>query len=78
MRRASDPLSAHTSPAIHAHVGCAIDGLEHVEWFADHVRIERMLFDGAPVPAEGAIAPDPRRPGLGLEPIREEVERWTS
>jgi hypothetical protein len=25
-----------------------------------------MLFDGAPVARNGAIAPDPSRPGLGL------------
>ena len=33
--------------------------LRHLEWFHDHVRIERMLFDGAPVPRNGA---DPARP----------------
>jgi L-alanine-DL-glutamate epimerase-like enolase superfamily enzyme len=72
------PLSAHTSPAIHAHVGCAIEPLEHVEWFADHARVERMLLAGAPEPIDGALAPDPERPGLGLEPIREEVARWAA
>jgi L-alanine-DL-glutamate epimerase-like enolase superfamily enzyme len=69
-------LSAHTSPAVHMHVGCAIEAIEHVEWFADHVRIEHMLFEGAPEPVGGAIAPDPELLGLGLEPIHDEVARW--
>jgi L-alanine-DL-glutamate epimerase-like enolase superfamily enzyme len=72
------PLSAHTAPALHAQLGCALAPLLHVEWFADHVRIERMLFDGAPVPEGGAIVPDPARPGLGLEPREEEVARWAA
>ena len=42
------PLSAHTAPALHLPVCCAAPRLRHVEWFHDHVRIERMLFDGAP------------------------------
>jgi L-alanine-DL-glutamate epimerase-like enolase superfamily enzyme len=72
------PLSAHTAPAIHAHVGCAIAPLEHVEYFHDHARIEQLLFDGAPEPEDGALMPDPRRPGLGIEPRPEEVERWAA
>jgi len=70
------PLSAHTCPSIHAHVGCALEPLIHVEYFHDHVRIERMLFEGAPEPDGGALAPDPDRPGLGIEPRQEEIERW--
>jgi len=71
-------LSAHTSPSIHAHVGCALAPLVHVEYFHDHARIEQMLFDGAPVPLGGELHPDLRRPGLGLE-LREEVaERYAA
>lgn len=61
------PLSSHTAPALHLHVGCAAHRLRHAEWFADHVRIERMFFDGAPTVSAGRIAPDLTRPGLGLE-----------
>jgi L-alanine-DL-glutamate epimerase-like enolase superfamily enzyme len=61
------PLSAHTAPAAHLHVCCAAPRLRHLEWFHDHVRIERAVFDGAPAPRDGCIAPDPQRPGLGLE-----------
>ncbi len=69
------PLSAHTAPALHLHVCCAAPRLRHVEWFHDHVRIERMLFEGAPVPARGLIRPDPTRQGHGLELKRAEAAR---
>ena len=36
-------------------LACAAPRLRHLEWFHDHVRIERMLFDGAPVPSNGVI-----------------------
>lgn len=61
------PLSAHCAPALHLHVACAVPRLRHQEWFHDHVRIEQMLFDGAPHAHDGAIAPDLSRPGCGLE-----------
>ena len=59
-------LSGHCAPALHLHVACASPRLRHLEWFHDHVRIEHMLFDGAPVPDKGVIRPDPSRPGNGL------------
>jgi L-alanine-DL-glutamate epimerase-like enolase superfamily enzyme len=59
-------LSGHCAPAIHLHAACAAPRLRHLEWFHDHVRIEQMLFDGAPTPRDGVIAPDLCRPGLGL------------
>jgi hypothetical protein len=40
--------------------------MRHLEWFHDHVRIEHMLFDGAPTLRDGTIAPNLTRPGLGL------------
>lgn len=59
-------LSGHCAPAIHLHAACAAPRLRHLEWFHDHVRIEQMLFDGAPVARDGRIAPDLSRPGHGL------------
>ncbi|OXH84250.1 mandelate racemase, partial [Burkholderia multivorans] len=59
--------SAHCAPALHRHVGCVAPRMRHIEWFHDHVRIERMLFDGAPVLVDGALEIDTARPGLGLE-----------
>nr|WSZ21006.1 mandelate racemase [Streptomyces canus] len=60
-------LSAHCAPAISAHVFCAVRRLRHLEYFHDHVRVERLLFDGALSPDGGALRPDTGRPGLGLE-----------
>jgi len=60
-------MSAHCAPAMHRHVACSVPRLRHVEWFHDHVRIEQMLFDGAPVVDSGTIAPDLGRTGHGLD-----------
>jgi|SRR5579862_14928 len=59
------PLSSHCAPSIHAHPCCAV-GARHLEYFHDHVRIERLLFDGALEPVDGALHPAPDRPGFGL------------
>ena len=61
------PLSAHTAPTLHAHVCCAATPVRHVEYFHDHARIERMLFDGIPEIENGELIPDLSRPGLGIE-----------
>jgi L-alanine-DL-glutamate epimerase-like enolase superfamily enzyme len=69
-------LSAHTSPAIHAHVCAAIEPLAHVEYFHDHARIEEMLFEGVPPIVDGALCPDPGLPGTGLWLREDEAERY--
>jgi L-alanine-DL-glutamate epimerase-like enolase superfamily enzyme len=69
-------LSAHTAPALHLHACCAVPRLRHLEWFHDHVRIEAMLFDGAPVPQDGMIRTDLTRPGLGLDFKRADAARY--
>jgi L-alanine-DL-glutamate epimerase-like enolase superfamily enzyme len=61
------PLSAHTAPSIHAHPCCAIPSVRHVEYFHDHVRIEKMFFDGVLDPIDGELRPDLSRAGNGLE-----------
>ncbi len=69
-------LSAHCAPALHRHLGAAAPRFRHCEWFHDHVRIERMLFDGAPVPHDGAITPDPGAPGWGLALRQPDAQRF--
>jgi L-alanine-DL-glutamate epimerase-like enolase superfamily enzyme len=69
------PFSAHCAPAISAHVCCAIESLLHLEYFHDHVRLERMLFDGTLDPQGGTLRPDPTRPGHGLSLRHDEAER---
>ncbi|HVT69649.1 MAG TPA: enolase C-terminal domain-like protein [Trebonia sp.] len=59
-------VSGHCAPNLHAHVAAAVPNMRHLEYFHDHERIERMLFDGALDPSGGALRPDPSRPGLGL------------
>jgi L-alanine-DL-glutamate epimerase-like enolase superfamily enzyme len=70
------PLSSHCAPALHIAVGCAARPFRHAEYFHDHVRIEQMLFDGLPVPEEGALAPDLSRPGNGLEFKRKDAQKF--
>src|SRR5438477_6275050 len=60
------PLSSHCAPALHVHIGCAASAVRHAEYFHDHVRIERMLFDGVAEPVSGTLRPALDRPGLGL------------
>jgi len=70
------PLSSHCAPTLHVHVGCAAKRMRHIEYFHDHIRIERMFFDGVPDVADGAMAPDLRRPGIGLDFKRADAERY--
>lgn len=60
------PVSAHTAPAIHHQICCAVPGARHLEYFHDHVRIERMFLDGFPEPQNGTLRPSRAEPGLGL------------
>ncbi len=69
-------LSSHTAPALHLAACCAALPVRHMEWFYDHVRIERMLFDGVVEPVDGALRPDSARPGLGLEFKASDAERF--
>jgi L-alanine-DL-glutamate epimerase-like enolase superfamily enzyme len=70
------PLSAHCAPQLHAHVGCAVKPLRHVEYFHDHVRIDHMLFDGALEQKDGTLQPDRTRPGHGMEFKSGDAERY--
>jgi L-alanine-DL-glutamate epimerase-like enolase superfamily enzyme len=70
------PLSAHCAPSLHAHVGCAVLPLRHLEYFHDHARIERLLFDGFRAPVKGALVPDLSRPGMGLELKEVDASRY--
>ncbi|HEY6490370.1 MAG: enolase C-terminal domain-like protein [Terracidiphilus sp.] len=70
------PISAHCAPSLHMHVGCAVSGFRHLEYFHDHARIERMLFDGFIAPVDGQLTPDRSRPGLGLNFKRQDAKRF--
>ena len=72
------PLSAHTAPALHTHVSCAVPALRHVEYFHDHVRIEQMFFDGVTPPLNGELWPDLSRPGMGFELKEADARRFAA
>jgi len=69
------PFSSHCGPGLHAHAATVPPNLRHIEWFADHVRIEAMLFEGTLVPEAGCLRPA-EAPGLGLSLRRDEVRRF--
>jgi hypothetical protein len=52
--------------------------LRHVEYFHDHERVERMLFDGLPQLADGVLKPDLSRPGFGLVLKRADAARFAA
>lgn len=60
------PFSSHCAPALHLHASLALPSFYIAEYFHDHERIERMFFDGNPLPVYGSLKPDMTRPGLGL------------
>jgi L-alanine-DL-glutamate epimerase-like enolase superfamily enzyme len=70
------PLSAHTAPSLHVTPCCALPAVRHVEYFHDHVRIEHMLFDGAPKQHDGYLSADDTRPGLGLALKRADAAKF--
>jgi L-alanine-DL-glutamate epimerase-like enolase superfamily enzyme len=73
----SMPMSSHCAPALHVAACCALPQLRNMEYFHDHQRIEDMLFDGTPRPGpDGCLAPDPDRPGLGIEFKRADAAQY--
>ena len=71
-------LSAHCAPAVSAHAFSSVLRLRHLEYFHDHVRVERLLFDGTLEPEGGTLRPDRNRAGLGLELKRPDAERYAA
>ncbi len=71
-------LSGHTAPSLHLHPCLAVSRLRHLEWFHDHVRIERLLFEGFVEPVAGSLQPDLFRSGHGLELKKAEAERFAA
>jgi L-alanine-DL-glutamate epimerase-like enolase superfamily enzyme len=69
-------VSGHCAPNLHAHVAAAVPNLRHVEYFHDHQRIERMLFDGTLDPHGGTMCPDPGRAGHGMTLRDAEAEQF--
>src|SRR5207244_9941176 len=71
-------ISAHCAPAVSLHPCAALPNVRHMEYFADHARVERLLFDGVHEPAGGVLVPDRSAPGTGLELKRADAERFAA
>lgn len=70
------PLSAHTSPSVHASLCCSAKSAVNVEYFYDHVRIEQMFFEGALQAKAGILQPCTTSPGMGLVLKRQDAEKY--
>jgi L-alanine-DL-glutamate epimerase-like enolase superfamily enzyme len=68
-------ISGHCAQSLHVHPACAVPNLRHLEYFADHARVDRLLFDGVLDPQGGVLEPDRTSPGLGLVK-RDDIERF--
>lgn len=70
-------LPLHCAPQVSAQVGTAVWHLRHLEYFHDHVCIERIAFDGVLTPEPGGLLrPDRSRTGLGLEVRHADLARF--
>jgi len=69
-------VSGHCAPNLSAHVAAATENFRHLEWFHDHVRIERTFFDGTLDPSGGTISPAADSPGNGLTFRGAAVEKY--
>jgi L-alanine-DL-glutamate epimerase-like enolase superfamily enzyme len=67
-------VSAHCAPALHAPIAAATVNLRHVEYFADHARLEPLLVEHTPVVDEGAMRPN-ATVGHGLL-LAVDADRW--
>jgi L-alanine-DL-glutamate epimerase-like enolase superfamily enzyme len=69
-------ISGHTAQSLHAHPACAVPNLRHLEYFHDHARVDRLLFDGVLDPVGGALRPDVSTPGMGMELKRSDARPY--
>jgi L-alanine-DL-glutamate epimerase-like enolase superfamily enzyme len=60
------PFSSHCAPSQHLHATLALPSFYIAEYFHDHIRIEKMFFDGVTAPKNGMVFPDMSKPGIGL------------
>jgi L-alanine-DL-glutamate epimerase-like enolase superfamily enzyme len=68
-------VSGHCAPSLSAPVALATPNLRHLEWFEDHVRIERRYLEGFCDAKGGSIAPSDE-PGHGLTVRRADLDRF--
>jgi L-alanine-DL-glutamate epimerase-like enolase superfamily enzyme len=59
-------VSTHCGPNLHAPACLAVPNLRHAEYFADHVRADRAVFDGTATPVRGELPVQDTEPGHGV------------
>ena len=69
-------ISGHCAQSLHLHVACSVPNLRHLEYFHDHARVDRLLFDGVVDPSSGTLRPDMTRSGIGLSVAADRAERY--
>jgi L-alanine-DL-glutamate epimerase-like enolase superfamily enzyme len=69
-------ISGHCAPSLHVAVACCVPNLRHVEYFHDHARLDRLLFDGSDDPLGGVLTPRLDRPGHGIELKEADAEAY--
>jgi L-alanine-DL-glutamate epimerase-like enolase superfamily enzyme len=67
-------VSAHCAPALHTPIGAAVVNLRHIEYFADHARLEPLLVEGILPVRDGTVIPN-RTAGHGYT-LHPEADRW--
>ncbi|MGB8704003.1 MAG: enolase C-terminal domain-like protein [Gillisia sp.] len=70
------PFSTHCAPYLHLHAAVAVKNCVHMEYFRDHVRIEKMLFEGPEEVEDGKLSPDLSQPGMGLHFKHQDAKKF--
>ena len=70
------PFSSHCAPSLHLHAALALPSFYIAEYFHDHIRIEKMFFDGVTKPKNGMVYPDMSKPGIGLTLKEKDVAKY--
>jgi L-alanine-DL-glutamate epimerase-like enolase superfamily enzyme len=58
-------ISGHCAQSLHVHPACSVPNVRHLEYFHDHARVDRTLFDGVLDPDGGVLRPNLSRPDRG-------------
>ena len=69
-------ISGHCAQSLHVAVACAVPNARHLEYFADHERIDRLMFTGAPEPNDGVLSPGTDASGHGIALDVDSAERY--
>ena len=70
------PFSSHCAPSLHLHPSLSLPSFYIAEYFFDHVRIEKMAFDGFNEPVKGCMKPDLSKPGFGLTLKEKDLKKF--